>query len=341
MKRRTWLILGAVAAVAVGGIVVGLLLTSGKEKAKAASSAATTRVTRGDVVASLTVYGTVTPKQEFTFTFAGGKVSKILVSGAERVEVGQVLVNLDNTREELALLQAQQALQQAKVEGVPASIRAKELTLAVAQADYDATTLKAPFGGVVTAITAATASSSTRNLTIVDTTELFVTGTVDQLDAPTLALSQPAQAVIEALPDRTWPVQLVEIGGMATRSGNSTVVSVTGKLPTDPSILIGYTVEMDITTTSALNVLRVPIASVAKVARGWQVTKMVNGTPTPQAVTIGAKTDQYVEIESGLEEGEEILAVVPSASSKASNASNGQRFIFPGGEPPAGFPGMP
>jgi multidrug efflux pump subunit AcrA (membrane-fusion protein) len=344
MKRRTWVVLGAVALVAVGGVLLGLFLTSGKDKTKAAAAASNTvRVARGDVVQSLTVYGTVAPKQEYTFTFESDKVSEILVSVAQRVEANQVLVRLDSTREELALLQAQQALQEAKAEGVPATIREKELAQAIAQADYEATTLRAPFGGVVTEITEATASSSTRNLTLVDTSELFVTGTVDQLDAPTVALGQPAQAVIEALPDKTWPVKLVEIGGMATKSGNSTVVSVTGKLPTDPSILIGYTVEMEVTTTSALNVLRVPISTLVKSPRGWIVMKVTSGTVAPQAVTIGANSGQYAEITSGLEEGDEILLNPSTTGSGAATQSNGQRegSPFPGGGAPIFIPGMP
>jgi len=347
MKRRTWFVLGAVVLVAVGGVLLGLFLTSGKDKTKAAAAASNTvRVSRGNVVESLTVYGTVAPKQEYTFTFEGDKVLEILVSVGQRVESGQVLVRLDSTREELALLQAQQALQQAKAEGVPATIRAKELAQTIAQADYDATTLRAPFGGVVTEITEATGSSATRNVTLVDTTELFVAGKVDQLDAPSLALGQAAQAVIEALPDKTWPVQLVEIGGMATKSGNSTVVSVTGKLPTDPSILIGYTVEMEITTASALNVLRVPISSLVESPRGWMVMKLVNGTATPQAVTVGANSDQYAEIKSGLQEGDEIVLNPTSSAGRTSTRSNGQQepgfmqFQFPGGggTPPAGTP---
>jgi len=338
MKRRAWVVLGAVAVVTVGGAALGFLLTSGKDKTNAAAAAANTvRVSRGNVVQSLTVYGTVAPKQEYAFTFQGDKVSEILVSVGQRVESGQVLVRLDSTREELALLQAQQAVQQAKAEGVPATIRAKELALAIGQADYDSTTLRAPFGGVVTEITEATGSSATRNLTLVDTTELFARGTVDQLDAPTVALGQKAQAVIEPLPDKTWPVELVEIGGLATKSGNSTVVSVTGKLPADPTILIGYTVEMEITITDARNVLRVPIASLAKAPRGWMVMKVVNGTATPAQVTLGAQSDQYAEITSGLEEGDEILANPGSRAAGATSTTSGGRDGAPGFE---GGPGL-
>jgi multidrug efflux pump subunit AcrA (membrane-fusion protein) len=345
MKRRTGFVLGAVVLAAVGGAALGLLLTSGKDKTKAATAVSNTvRVSRGNVVQSLTVYGTVAPKQEYAFTFQGDKVSEILGSVGQRVESGQVLIRLDSTREELALLQAQQALQQAKAEGVPATIRAKELALAIAQADYDSTTLRAPFGGVITEITEATGSSATRNLTLVDTTELFMRGTVDQLDAPTVALGQKAQAVIEPLPDKTWPVDLVEIGGLATKAGNSTVVAVTGKLPADPTILIGYTVEMQITITDARNVLRVPIACLVEAPRGWMVMKVANGTPTPTQVTLGAQSNAYAEIASGLEEGDEILASPGSrtagSTSTTSDRGNGAR-MFEGGPGLFFGPGAP
>ncbi len=125
---------------------------------------------------------------------------------------------------------------------------------------------------------------------------------------------------------------------MAVAQGNSNVVAVTGKLPQpDPSILVGYTVEMEITTASATDVLRVPISSLLEGPRGWMVMKVVKGEPTPQAVTIGVTSDTYAEITSGLEEGD--LVLLNSASPPATQPE--RAFVERGLRLPGGFPGMP
>jgi len=201
---------------------------------------------------------------------------------------------------------------------------------------------------VITRITQATSSTENWSLKLIDTSELYVEATVDQLDAPDVAVGQTAEAIIEPLPDESWMVDLVEVGGMANSSGNSTVVSVTAKLPeADPRILVGYTVEMEIQIAYAEDVLIVPITCLVETPRGWMVTKVADNEQTPQQVTIGAMDDQYVEIISGLAEGDAILlnsAVAPNRPSQE-EMTDEQREAFRermqgGGAPPGGgFPG--
>ena len=340
-KRRTWFISSVAIVIIVVGVAVGLTLSRSDGTSKTtANGQAMVEVVRGDIVQTLTVYGEVVPKEEYTFTFAGDRVDEILVSVGQRVEQDQVLVELDDTQQQLALLQAERALQEARAEGIPAVIREKELSHQIALANYEDATLRAPFAGVVTGINQATTSSENWSLILIDTSELYIEANVDQLDAPDVIVGQTAQAVIEPLPDHTWPVEIVEVGGMAVSKGNSTVVVVTGKLPqADPSILVGYTAEMEISTASAFDVLRVPITCLLESPRGWMVMKVADGQTRPQPVTIGVRSDTYVEITSGLAEGDVVLlnseAVSPARSERSEDG--GPRF-FQGGGPPPGMP---
>lgn len=340
-KRRTWYMGSALIVIIIVGAVVGLMLNRSKvPSTTAADGRATVEVVRGDIVQTLTVYGEVVPKQEYTFTFAGDRVDEILVSVGQRVEQDQVLVELDDTQQELALLQAERALQEARAEGIPAVIREKELSYQIALANYEDATLRAPFAGVITEINQATTSSENWSLILIDTSELYIEANVNQLDAPDVAVGQTAQAVIEPLPDRTWPVEIVEVGGMAVSRGNSTVVVVIAKLPqADPSILVGYTAEMEISTASAFDVLRVPITCLLESPRGWMVMKVADGQTRPQPVTIGVRSDTYAEITSGLAEGDVILLNSEAVSLARSERSEdgGPRF-FPGGGHPPGMP---
>ena len=347
-KRRLWLIGACTAVLIAGGVTVSLVLTrSGGTSSAAGDGVATVEVARGDIIETLTVYGEVVAKQEYTFTFEADRVETLSVDVGQRVEEGEILVELDSTQQELAFLQAERSLNDARAEGIPATIREKELSYEVAEKNLEEATLRAPFPGVITQMTRPTTSNGNWSLTLIDTSELFIEAEVDQLDAPSLAEGQSAQATIEPLPDRTWPVEIVEVGGMAVARGNSTVVVVTAKLPeADESIRVGYTAEMTITTSEALNVLLVPITCVNQTPRGWSVTKIVDGENVVQRVSIGATTDTYAEVTDGLEEGDVVLlnsTVAPAAAGNEEQVERMMDFQFQGGEggPPAGggFPG--
>ena len=346
-KRRMWIFgIGALLLIAAGVTIPLWLLGSIRSTTATSPDEATCTVTRGDLRQTLVVYGDVAPKQEYTFTFDGDRVNEVLVDVGQRVDEGQVLVELDRRQLELSLLQTERSLKEAEAEGVPSTIREKELQYEIAQANYEDATLRAPFAGVITRMTQPTSSSGDWSLRLIDTSELYIEATVDQLDAPSVAAGQIAEAIVEPLPDQTWTVEVVEVGGMATASGSSTAVSVTAKLPeADPRILVGYTAEMEIITASATDVLIVPITCLQEHPRGWMVIKILGEERTPAQVTVGALSDQYAEITSGLEEGDVILlnsSVAPA--SRADDTDEQQQEMMrqrmPGGTAPgAAFPG--
>lgn len=340
LKRWKWAVVAA-AVVAGAGIALGVILGGlGSASSGTDQGDQTYVVARGDIEKSLTVYGKVVPAQEYTFTFHGDDMNEMFVKVGNRVEEGDVLVELDRTQAELNLLEAERALGEAEAGGVPNTIRNKELSHQIALEQYNETTLRAPFAGVITRITQATSSSQDWSLKLIDTSELYIEASVDQLDAPDVAVGQTAEALIEPLPDKSWTVELVEVGGMATSSGHTTVVSVTALLPeADPRILVGYTAEMEILTAYAEDVLIVPITCLREVPRGWMVTKLVDGEKTKQAVAIGAMSDQYVEIRSGLEEGDVILLNSTVAPSGPQDMTEDQKEAFRERKLPGGFPG--
>lgn len=340
LKGRMWLIVLGLGIVATG---VTLGVTFGSRRSSSASTlGATYTVARGDVVRSIVAYGTVVPKQEYTFTFSGTKLKELLVSPGDRVSKGQVLVRLDSTQEELALLQAERALAEARAQGVPALVRERELSYALAKANLENTTLRAPFSGVVTEIRQPTAATENWTLSLIDTSELLVEVNVDQLDVPSLKLGQRGMAVIEALPDRTFPVEIMKIGGRAVTRGTSTVVPVTAKLlATDPAVLVGYTARVEITVASAQNVLRVPVSALVRAGRGWAVMKVVGDQAVSQAVTVGVTSELWAEIKGGLQEGDVILLNPSRTATTTTPAPTpptppGTAPVMPGFTPPAG-----
>lgn len=177
-RRKPW-ILGLVIAGVAAGIALGIVYGSKGSSSAAQTLGATVRVTRGDITKTVVAYGSVVPKQQYTFTFSGTKLKELKVSVGDRVTEGQVLVQLDSTQEELALLQAEQALVEAKAQGIPALIRQRELAYTLAKTNLENTTIKAPFSGVVTNISQPSSATENWSLTLIDTSELFVEVDVD------------------------------------------------------------------------------------------------------------------------------------------------------------------
>lgn len=314
--KRPW-VFGLLIGLVVIGVALGVVFGRNRASTASQSLGPTVRVTRGDITRTVIAYGNVVPKQQYTFTFSGAKLKELKVSVGDRVTKGQVLVQLDSTQEELALLQAEQALAEAKAQGIPALVNQRELAYKLAKTNLENTTIKAPFSGVVTEITQASSATENWTLTLIDTSELFVQVPVDQLDVPSLKVGQRGIVVIEALPEKTFPVEIVKIGGQAVTRGSVTVVPVTAKLlQTDPAILVGYTARLEITVASAQNVLRVPISALVRTGRGWAVMKVVDNKAVSQEVTVGVTSDLWAEIKAGLQEGDEILlnprAVTPT-----------------------------
>lgn len=103
-------------------------------------------VERGSLVTSITATGSILPGAEATLSFqVSGEVSNVPVQAGERVQRGQVLVQLDTSDLELqvrsaeaTLASAQAQLDQLKAGPRPEEVAAAEANLAAAQAALDA-----------------------------------------------------------------------------------------------------------------------------------------------------------------------------------------------------------
>lgn len=334
MRRRSWIILVLIVLLIGGGAGYYFWYRPAhiSDSDRQSNGAQTVTVSKGDVLNSITVYGEVIPQQEYTYTFDGGQVDEILVSTGARVGKGDVLVKLDSERKKLSMLQAEQALKEARAEGAKSIIEQKELAYQIAKEEYEETTLKAEFSGVVTEVNQATTSSEAWSITLIDTSQLYIEAEVNQLDVPSLEEGQEAETTVEPLSDKSWQVEIVEIGGMAVNSGNSKVVKIKAELPKlEAPVLPGYTAQMSITTSSAYDVLRVPISALSETPRGWAVMKVTSEGTTPQQVQVGVTADQYAEITSGLSEGDRILLYPSGQARPSSQSEKRDRPSPPGG----------
>ena len=312
MRRRWKRIGGILILLAIGGALYGWQPWATREGASPSEGLGpTVQVGRGDVVRTLTTFGGVVPKDELTLSFAGDKVSEIRVKEGDEVKQGQILAVLNNAQQELAMLKAKRELAKAQADGIPTVIQEKKLEYEIAKQAYDTTTIRAPFPGVVTYAGRAKDTPDSYKISLLDRSEFLIEASIPELDIDQVSLGQEGTATIDALPGRTWPVKIVRIGYQATQEsgfGGGKVVTVAAKfLKVDPTILPGFSAQVQITTAAARGVLRVPIEALIKSGVGWTVMVVENGIPKLRPVEVGLTSDQFAEISSGLKEDEEIL----------------------------------
>lgn len=157
MKRRGWILLGVIAAVAAG--FGGLQLVRGADGVGSGSGVdgggATEVATaeRGTVRVTVDGSGSLAPLREVPVsTKSGGRVTEVLVEEGDVVRAGDVLARLDATDAQSALEQAQLQVRQAEITLTSARMSLDDLTgwapdadavalaeasLAAAQADYN------------------------------------------------------------------------------------------------------------------------------------------------------------------------------------------------------------
>lgn len=148
MKRRTWISLIAVIALAVGGYFGYSRWQSARSTSTTAPQTAT--VTRGDLQAVVSSSGTVRSAQSLSLTFGiSGTVREVLVEVGDEVKEGQALATLDTatleasvTSAEIALKLKQKSLDDLKEPATHTEIAAAEATLAKAKLAYSTAAAK-------------------------------------------------------------------------------------------------------------------------------------------------------------------------------------------------------
>ena len=194
------------------------------------------------------------------------------------------------------------------------NLRQAEISLESAITNLDEATISAPFDGTVTAIDIAVGEYATGSVVEITSEQLKVVLEVDEIDIAQVSVDQSALLTLETWPNETIAGTVSAIAPSA-RTGDSVVsYDVTILLgDTDLPILIGMTANADLITADFSDLLLVPTGAInADRSAGTYTVMLVttgeDGQPTATEidVTIGNKTNDYTEIRSGLEAGDEV-----------------------------------
>jgi len=328
-KWIVWIIISAI--VVSGGIGLATrFFFSEKEEPRPQGSLVT--VQRGNITRIVSTTGFLSCQASVEVKFSKqGRIKEIAVREGDYVKEGETLATLEDEKERLSLLQAENALKEAEselksarlsssqnvIETKERQLQERKLELHLKKKDLEDTVLKAPFSGMVSKIyvekgeivSGEAVSASKQILRLIDTSRLFAEVAVDEVDIAQIKLGQRTQVTIDAYPDEIFAGKAVYIAPETTTSQGLVVVEVKIELEkADPRLKPGFTANADIIIGEAKNVLLLPIEAVSENERGNFVMVSKEGSPTQRKVTPGISDGTDVEIKKGLKEGEMVFS---------------------------------
>lgn len=299
---------------------------------------ATTRVQRRSIVHSITATGNVSPARQVDMRFGrNGRVQEVHVAPGDRVEEGQLLVTLDNREPELAYFRARNAYEIALIDAAPNVVREREIDMQLSMEALEQTRLRAPFAGVVIDVAVEPGQSVGTNdivVEIVDDSAFEVRVAVDELDIARVERGQSVNIRLDADPGKARQGFVDHISLIANMQGNLVTVPVTVRFAeADDFLRPGYTATLQIVVAEARDVLVVPVEAIWEEGNVRTVNRIVDGEAQPTPVETGLSDGGWVEIRSGLEFGDEVIALNYRGGSPqgSTGGSGGGRGGFGGG----------
>ncbi len=191
--------------------------------------------------------------------------------------------------------------------------------------DYQIT---APISGTVVTKTAKAGDkveggSSGALCTIYDLSYLEMTMNIDELDIGSVAVGQTVEITADAVEGKTYTGTVTRVSVAGTTSGGITTYPVTVRIDETDGLLPGMNVDAEIVLDQAEDVLAIPSGAVNRgdtVLITADSPSAVNALDqeAPEgyvyvAVETGVSDDSYIEILSGLQEGDTV-AYIPTSS---------------------------
>lgn len=242
-------------------------------------------------------------KSEQVLAKVAGDVAEILVSEGDNVKQGQALLRLSDENIQNDLRRAQIELENAKA----------------ALADY---TITSPIAGTVIekkfnqGDTIDSNNNASEMAVIYDMSKLEFVMNVDELDIGLIQVGQPVQVVADALGGQEFTGYVSKISIKGNSSNGVTTYPITVTMDEFGALLPGMNINAEVVLQQAEEVLVVPMNAVG---RGQMLlVEGSDGEPSDlpgyswRQVELGMNDDYYVEVLSGVQDGERIA--IPTSS---------------------------
>lgn len=341
---------GTVQQVSQSSTASGNAAGSGRElttvRVKAANPGLVTEdYTASAVIGSYSSYGSASVKVSESSTVTAetsGKVSGLNLLAGDTVSKGDRVCTITGDSVDNAIENAR-----ISVSNAGSSLENAQDRLS----DYEVT---APISGTVVTKSAKAGDkieggSSGTLCTIYDLTYLEMTMNIDELDISDVAVGQTVEVTADAVEGKTYTGVVTRVSVAGVTSGGITAYPVTVRIDETDGLLPGMNVDAEIVIEESRDTLAIPCGALN---RGDTVL-ITAGSPSavnaldqeaPEGyvyveVETGVSDGSYIEVTSGLQEGDTVAYIRVSSSGDSGMMMGG----MPGGMPGSGMPsgGMP
>ena len=202
-----------------------------------------------------------------------------------------------------------------------AQLESAENNLDESETDLDNARLTAPFTGRILHIYVSeddTVGANDAILRLVDPTDMEVQASIESKFIQDIISGQTAEIILDRYPDEILTAQIKEIGELADQSLGSNTVPLSLRIvgPTNLTLREGLTGRVRIVIGRAYNVLSIPKGYLKRTDptnnSGIITVAFSDGTTQDISVQLGITDGILVEIQEGLNEGDEILVSPPN-----------------------------
>lgn len=348
---RARVVVGALVLVLIGG---GTALAATRpwhhKRSNVTTQVATAK--RTTIVQTVSASGTIEPAKQADLDFAvSGRVTHVRVKVGDVVKKGQTLATVGT-----AALAAQQAAAEATVAADAdkvasdaagstqaaadeAALNAARSSLHTANVDLSSATLKATFGGTVTAVNLSvgqqvtaggdgqspsqSSDSSSTQVSIQSTSTFIVNATVDDTQVSEVKKSQ-AVAVTPEGATTTVAGTVTSVTTVPTSSSGVVSFPVTIALTGHPTgVYAGSSATLSITTSKAVNVLAIPTLAITYNGSTATVQVKSGGGTQTRTITVGQTYGEQTAVTSGLVAGDQVVVEIPTFARLTTNGTGG------------------
>ncbi|MFP7297195.1 efflux RND transporter periplasmic adaptor subunit [Neobacillus niacini] len=343
----------------------------GKLEVAVSGSGSVTAITDQDVTAANTILvvksvsvaaGDTVDKGDTLVTFKNGdvvtaaydgEITSVSVQSGSGASQGTILLRMED--EDEVVLPVTRGDSSASSDGASGGSGLTADTVSVKEGDAveagatlvtftDGSILQAPVAGTITSLSVVSGDSVQSSATVAHITNystLQTTISVDELDVTKVKEGQAVKITASAFEDETFEGTVTKVATSGTSTNGVSTFDVTVQITDPKNLKMGMSTEASISIESKENALYVPVEAVYTSGDEKYVLVPASSDDSTQStskitVETGISNDTFVEITSGLREGDSVQ--IPRVQSSGNSSRGG--LMMPGGDfQGGGFPG--
>ncbi len=211
----------------------------------------------------------------------------------------------------------------AACQAMKAGIDRAKAAIQEAQAQLDKTVLRAPFSGILGEVQVDVGEWITPAppgvpippvLDLIDPTSIFISAPMDEVDSAKIHTQQEVRVTIDPFPGQAFKGHVSEVSAFVSdvEEQNRTVDIEVELEDRDfaKTLLPGTSADVEVILSVRKNVLRIPRPALLEGSKVWIVKQ---DRLVEQTIQVGLKNWDYVEVVSGIQEGEAVVSSLDRA----------------------------